>query len=269
MVWVLLNTAIVERVVKHQLSVAVAVTVITAGVMTSAVPVGAERDEDAEVLIRRVVAQTTRSGVAIKATRELRAGTVSGKHQGWMTVETAMTPDGAFSWNVVEEGGSARTREKVFVALLKTEADATRSGDDVAAALTPANYHFTPLPQSRPGQIAFRLTPRREDSRLVDGVLTTSADGYPIRLEGKLAKSPSFWVKSVTVVKRYGKIAGMALPTSVESLAEIRMFGRSTFTMRYRYSEVGGRSVSHAVASAPLVGPSAEILALHRERSEQ
>jgi hypothetical protein len=224
--------------------------------------------EASEALISRVVAQTTRSGIAVRALRELRAGTVSGKHQGWMTVETTVAPSGTFSWNVIEEGGSERTREKVFYELLKTEAQAWRAGAHDQAAITPANYQLTPTNEVRSGQIEIRLTPRRADSKLIEGVLTVSADGYPLRLEGRMAKSPSFWVKSVTIVKHYGRFGGVALPTSIESLADVKMFGRSTFTMRYRYSEVNGRRVTHAVAAAPFVGPTAEILALHAQGSE-
>ena len=229
----------------------------------------AEESADSDGLIQRVLAETTRSGVAVRATRELRAGTLGGKHQGWMLVETSVTPSGAFSWNVINEGGSERTREKVFYELLKTEADAWREGLRGSAAVSLANYQFSSLPSTRPGQVQIRLTPRRADSKLIDGTLTATEDGCPVRLEGKLAKSPSFWVKSVTIVKHYSRIAGVALPTSIEFLADLKMFGRSTFTMRYRYSEVNGKSVSHAVASAPFVGPTAEILALHSSGSEQ
>ena len=205
-----------------------------------------------ESFIQRVVAQTTRSGLAIRATRHLRAGTVSGKHEGWMRVSTTLTPAGGFTWQVLEEGGSSRTREKVFRAVLETEVQSCREGNRDAAALTPINYEFTPI--SRPGsaEVQIRLTPRRQDSRLIDGILTVSAEGYPIRLEGTLAKSPSFWVKSVRVVKHYGRFAGVALPTVVESTADLKMFGKSTFTMRYAYHEVNGRRFSETAAIADL-----------------
>jgi Na+-translocating ferredoxin:NAD+ oxidoreductase RnfG subunit len=213
--------------------VAVASTSVNADTRTG------EREFE-QSFIQRVVAQTTRSGLAIRATRDLRAGTVSGKHQGWMRVETTLTPAGRFTWTVLEEGGSDRTREKVFHAMLETEAESWRDGDRDAAALTPTNYTFKPL-SSGNGEVKIRLIPRREDKRLIDGVLTVSSDGYPLRLEGTLAKSPSFWVKSVRVVKRYGRFAGVALPTALESTAELRFIGKSTFTMRYEYREVNGR----------------------------
>ena len=212
------------------------------------VNLNAEADE-APGLIQRVVAQTTRSGIAVRATREMRAGTLSGKHEGWMSVETTVSATGAFKWTILEEGGSERTRNKVFRALLESEGETCRAGAADDAALTPANYEFTPLPQTREGQVQIRLTPRRKDSKLIDGTLTVSSDGYPILLEGRLAKSPSFWVKSVRVVKRYGRFHGVALPTTIESTADLKMFGESKFTMRYQYSEVNGRSISHSMAS--------------------
>jgi hypothetical protein len=181
-----------------------------------------------------------------------------------MSVETVVMPSGAFSWNVLTEGGSERTRNKVFRELLQAEAAAWRAGARDAAALTPANYQFTPIGTPGTGQVQLRLTPRREDSKLIEGTLTVTSDGYPVRLEGRMAKSPSFWVRSVTVVKRYGRFAGVALPTGIESLADVKMFGKSSFSMQYQYREVNGRAIPHALAGAtPQFGPSREILALH------
>ena len=208
------------------------------------------RGEGDQTFIQRVVAQTTRSGLAIRATRLLRAGTISGKHEGWMRVETTVTPAGGFSWQVIEEGGSNRTREKVFRAVLETEAESWRERDRDAAALTPANYIFTPLGPVGSGQVKIRLEPRRRDARLIDGFLMVSADGYPVRLEGTLAKSPSFWVKSVRVTKHYGRFAGVALPTTLETTADLKLFGKSTFTMRYTYTQVNGRSFAAATMAS-------------------
>jgi len=100
--------------------------------------------------------------------------------------------------------------------------------------------------------VQIQLKPRRRDTRLVNGILTAHPDGYPISLEGVLAKSPSFWVKSVRVVKRYGRFAGVALPTVVESHADLKLFGKSTFTMRYQYLEVNGHLFPTTVLKAEL-----------------
>jgi hypothetical protein len=219
--------------------------------------------EDASVeLIQRIVAESTRGKIALRAIRDLRAGTRAGKHAAWMQVETTMSRGGEFSWKVIDEGGSERTRNKVFRQLLEAEAEAARTGKD-DAALTRANYDFGSAKRTRNGRLELRLVPRREDPRLLDGTLTVSTDGSPVLLQGRLAKSPSFWVKSVTVVKRFTKVDGVTVPATVESLADLKMFGQASFTMQYRYSEVNGRRVAPSVAELPRFGPSAELLALH------
>ena len=206
----------------------------------------------ADTLFQRVVAQTTRSGLAIRAIRELHAGTVGGNHEGWMTIDTTLTPAGTFSWSVVSERGSERTRDKVFRAVLDSEAESWLDGSQTAAALTPANYVFSLISPTPRDEAQIRLQPRRRDSRLIDGILTVSSDGYPLRLDGKLAKSPSFWVKSVTVRKRYGRFAGVALPTVVETEADLKFVGKSRFIMRYRYREVNGRAIAPSSTTAAL-----------------
>jgi hypothetical protein len=233
------------------------------------VQLAAASEGSAQHLIQRVIAQTTRAGVAVRAVRELRAGTRAGKHQGWMAVETIANPSSGFRWTVIDEGGSERTRNKVFRELLRNEAAAWRDGSRDAAALSPANYEFDPLPETQPHERQIRLKPRRSDANLVDGILTVSSDGFPLRLEGTLVRSPSFWVKSVTIVKHYGRFAGVALPTTIESLADVRMLGQSSLTMRFRYSEVNGRSIPETMSAAPSFNPSAEILALYAAHSRQ
>lgn len=223
----------------------------------------AEFEESEDGLIQRVIAETTRSGISVRATRRLEAGTVDGKHRGWMDVETSVASNGAFSWNVIEAGGSERTREKVFRAVLQAEAAAWRAGSRDASALSLANYQFVPISQTR-----LQLKPRRADSNLVDGVLTVSSDGHPLMLEGRLAKSPSFWVRSVTIMKRFARVGGVSLPVVIESLADVKMFGKSAFSMRYNYSAVNGRNVGHTASAAPSFGPSAQLLALHAQLSE-
>lgn len=256
---------IFEPSARHTLVTTLAALVGLAGVLNAGVvPDGEDRD----TLVQRVVAQTTRSGLAIRATRHLEAGTIEGKHRGWMDVETLVAPSGSFQWNVLSEGGSERTREKVFRALLEAESTAWRAGAHDASAISLANYQFIGGTPAGSGQTRLTLKPRRADSRLVDGTLTVSADGFPVLLEGRLAKSPSFWVRSVTIVKRFAHVGGVALPVVIESLADVKMFGKSTFSMRYRYTEVNGRSVMHAASAAPSFGPSPQILALHASLNE-
>ena len=246
---------------------AVIALIAIAGLAASFDARAAGRDGEYAAFLQRVIAETTKSGFTVRSTRELRAGTKSGKHEGWMAVDTVQGSTGEFTWTVLTEGGSERTRNKVFRELLQAEAQAWRDGSKDAAALTPANYEFVPLPSATQGPVRIQLKPRREDARLVDGTLIVSEDGRPIRLEGRLAKSPSFWVRNVTIVKHFAQIGDIALPTSIESVADVRFVGQSTFSMRYDYRELNGRNVSEAVASAVTPSRAAFALTSLRPRS--
>jgi hypothetical protein len=247
-----------EATRRQTLLTAAAALMGLAGVLNIAA--SAAEPDDSDGFIQRVVAQTTQSGISVHARRHLEAGTVSGNHRGWMDVDTAVSPSGAFTYNVIDEGGSERTREKVFRAVLAAETQAWRAGVRDDAALSLANYEFVPVSATK-----LALKPRRADSKLVAGVLTVNREGHPVLLEGRLAKSPSFWVKSVTVVKRYARFGSVSLPVEIESLADVRMFGKSSFSMRYSYTTVNGRTVGHTASAAPAFGPSPQLLALHAQ----
>ena len=72
-------------------------------------------------------------------------------------------------------------------------------------------------------------------------------DGGLVRLEGRLAKSPSFWVTHVDIVRSYERINGAIVPVALESNAQLRMLGAATLRMTYTYSEIDG----HPIGPAP------------------
>jgi hypothetical protein len=65
-----------------------------------------------------------------------------------------------------------------------------------------------------------------------------------VRIEGALAKNPSFWTRRVEVVRRYERIAGVRVPVWMQSTASIRIAGKSTLTTTYQYLSINGQPVS-------------------------
>ena len=63
-----------------------------------------------------------------------------------------------------------------------------------------------------------------------------------MRLEGRLVKSPSFWTRSVDLVRRYERRAGRQVPVEVGSLADVRIIGVTEFVMSYAYESVNGQA---------------------------
>jgi len=80
-------------------------------------------------------------------------------------------------------------------------------------------------------------------------VLAVSApavvDGEPVRVQGRLAKSPSWWIKSVDVTRIYDRIDGVVMPVALESKAQVRILGEATLKVTFNYSEIDGRPVTH------------------------
>jgi len=85
----------------------------------------------------------------------------------------------------------------------------------------------------------------RRDAALVDGTIFVTAAGADlVRVEGRLAKSPSFWTRSVDVVRRYARRAGRVVLVEVRSRADVKMAGPSEFVMRYEYETVNGQAAA-------------------------
>jgi hypothetical protein len=54
-----------------------------------------------------------------------------------------------------------------------------------------------------------------------------------VRIEGKAAKSPSFWIKSVHFVHTYQKSGSLWLPVSDRSVTDARILGSTELTIEY------------------------------------
>jgi len=88
------------------------------------------------------------------------------------------------------------------------------------------------------------LKPLRNDRMLVAGtILLMRADGDLVRIDGRLAKSPSFWTSRVDVRRTYARVGGVRVPVALESIAHVRIAGRSTFRMTYQYLAVNGQDL--------------------------
>jgi hypothetical protein len=88
----------------------------------------------------------------------------------------------------------------------------------------------------------FELLPRRIEDHLLHGDIWVDAKTYLLRrFEGELAKTPSWWVKDVSVTFVYSDVGGMWLQTATEAAADVRIFGPTTMVSRdvkYKITEL-------------------------------
>ena len=230
--------------------VVVAVVVASATVFMKAA--SAPPAEALEPVVHRFLSRADEPLTTYRGTRRLDGRNERFHASAWMEIATELAADG-FHYRVLREGGSDLIRGRVFRSMLQNEEQIFANGDAARSSITSSNYELTLAEASEPGLVKLFARPKRKDVTLIDGaVYITDSDADLVRVEGRLAKSPSFWTRRVDVVKEYTRIAGLRVPVRVESTAQIRFAGTSTMTMTYDYEMINGVDVASARAVAAL-----------------
>jgi hypothetical protein len=177
-----------------------------------------------------------------RAFRRLEASGV-GQH-GWMDVETTFTLEAGLEYQVKAEGGSGYVRNRVLRSLLDEEQQLIALGETAKVAVTRDNYRFSAEGLDADGLVVVLLEPLRKERALIAGRLfLTATDGDLVRVQGRLAKNPSFWTTRIDVVRSYRRINGVVMPVLLETTAQLRFLGSSTLRMTYDYSHIDDGSV--------------------------
>lgn len=203
-----------------------------------------------EPVLHRFLARADERLVEYRGTRRLEARNERLNLDGWMEVATELG-EGGFHYRVVSEGGSEMIRRRVFLSMLDNEEHLFATGNPERSSFTAINYELSPAATDEAGLVKLLAHPRRRDVTLIDGaVFVTDTDADLVRVEGRLAKNPSFWTKRVEVVKQYGRIGGLRVPVRIDSTAQMRLAGTSTLTMTYDYEMINGVTVAPSQAIA-------------------
>jgi len=164
--------------------------------------------------------------------------------RGTLDAMTSLSADGRFTYTIVREDGSDYIRTRVLRPLLENEEKLFATTDPSRAALTTVNYELLAAEPAEPGVVRLLARPRRREVSLVDGsVFVTRDDADLLRVEGRLAKNPSFWTTRVDVVRRYDRVSGIRVPVRLDTTAQVRIAGSSTLSVVYDYQMVNGVAV--------------------------
>jgi hypothetical protein len=152
-----------------------------------------------------------------------------------MLVRVTCDSSGAKQFSILSEGGSGSIRKHVFHKLLSEETEASRQGTRNGTRLTPANYDFQFVGQEKletgPAYV-LAVSPKTANKYLIDGKIWVDANDYSIvRIEGRPARNPSFWVRNVHFVHTYEKVGPFWLASATRTKSEIRIFGSSELTI--------------------------------------
>jgi len=154
-----------------------------------------------------------------------------------LLVTVKCDPDGSKHFDVVTEEGWNTANHKILRKMLESEAETSQPQTRPKSRLTPDNYSFSLVElgsiEDRPTYV-IDVTPKREDKYLFEGRIWVDAGDYAlVRAEGKPAKNPSFWTRSIHFAHQYHRSGDFWFPTTTESITQARIFGRTDVTIQY------------------------------------
>src|SRR5713101_7715844 len=129
----------------------------------------------------------------------------------------------------VQFSGDGFVKHNVINRVLQQEVDSTEKQDGAQTAITERNYKFTYKGDSQiEGRAVhvYQVKPLANLPGLFKGhVYLDVLSGALLRAEGKLVKSPSFFIKKIDFVTDYADLDGFSLPIHVHSVADTRLVG--------------------------------------------
>ena len=188
-----------------------------------------------------------------RAFRRMHAKNAKFNQEAWIDAWTELNGT-TFTYEITSERGSDYIRDKVLRTLLVREQELVAKGEAGRAEICGQNYLFE---ESDAQDDSFRyvlLKPKRKDVLLVDGRMVLNAEGTQLlRVEGTLAKNPSFWTSTVNIVRDFAHVEGVRVPVSTATVAKLKFAGQAHMDVKYEYESVNGRPVDMASVLSPAV----------------
>jgi hypothetical protein len=190
-----------------------------------------------------------------RALRRMHARNSKFNQEAWVDAWTELNGT-SFTYEIASERGSDYIKDKVLKMILAREQELVAKGEAGRAEICGENYQFE---ESEPPDDSFRyvlLKPKRKDILLVNGrMILNSAGTQLIRVEGTLAKNPSFWTSTVNIVRDFAMVDGVRVPVATATVAKLKLAGQAHLEVRYEYESINGRQVdaasAHRVSGAP------------------
>jgi hypothetical protein len=171
--------------------------------------------------------------VSYQVVREYRLfNTGSSSAASEVLAQVDYLPPDQKTYSIQQRTGSSRGEQAVRKILDHESACAAGGPEAGSAAITRANYNFTNLGESTLDGKSFYLLglePKRKQRELIEGQAWVDKHTFLIRrVEGQLAKSPSWWLKGVHVKLDFSEVSGLWLQTGMEATADVRFVGSQT-----------------------------------------
>ncbi len=166
-------------------------------------------------------------------------------------------------FSAVRSSGDSFVKSNVIVRLLQSEVDHVHRREQSQTAINSANYKFSykgsSLIKGTPVYV-YEAKPHKKRIGLFKGkIYLDAASGELIRVQGRIVKSPSFFIKKIDFTQEYAHVGGFTLPLHLHSEAQTRIIGKAVIDVTnrdYQTEPMPARSVIQASAtSAPSADP--------------
>ena len=159
----------------------------------------------------------------------------------------------SMAFKAVDFVGDSFVKTNVIARLLQSEVDHVQKGESASTAITAANYKFSfKGAEEIDGQPAhvYNVKPRKKRIGLFKGKLYLDVyTGNVLRAEGRIVKSPSFFVKKVDFVQDYAQVGEFSLVSHIHSVAEARIVGKTIVDITH--TDYQARSVAQMQSTIP------------------
>jgi hypothetical protein len=181
---------------------------------------------------------------------EIEASLPKLKKHGKLRALRRISKLGRITYEAIHFEGDNSIKHDVIARYLAADAQ-TQATDGDSLAITPSNYRFRYRGTlDRYGRLVhvFWLTPRKKRVGLFKGELWLDAETcLPVREAGRLAKSPSIFVRRIEFVREFDIQEGVAVPRSIESTVDTRLVGKAELRIQFHnfsLAENSGLSVT-------------------------
>ncbi len=172
----------------------------------------------------------------------------------------------ALDFSPLRWSGDAFVKSNVIVRLLQSEVDHVHRREQSQTAISSVNYKFSYKGSSLINDIpvyVYEVKPHKKRVGLFKGKIYLDAvTGELVRAQGRIVKSPSFFIKKIDFVQDYAHVNGFTLPLHLHSEAQTRIVGKAVIEITnrdYQTESMTSHSVVEAsAATAPSTDPEAQ-----------
>ena len=200
-------------------------------------PVGVTGDDViAQMLQRNLLRNQQLQQYSAVRTYEIR--NIEGRVAAQAVVRVEYRAPDKKTFSKTSEKGSSIVRHLVFDRLIQSESETSSGREHHNSAITTTNYTFTLAGEEEVGPyhcFVLEAMPKRKDKYLFEGKIWIDTEDFAVvKIAGRPAKRPSFWINRADFVRRYQRIDGFWFPLRDETSVDVKMYGQRVFIVDHQ-----------------------------------